>query len=288
VASVDASAVSLMPSGLLEGLDESRERDLLTFLLHEAPKRSTSEARSFIQRHGTVATNSSTRDLTIVLVASKQDHGRGQHDYPAWQGTWNKLFGKAPKVTVTNAWEWPTEQQFSTASVIVFYYWNHDWNPGRYAQLDTFLARGGGVAIFHSATISDKEPEKLAERIGLAASPAVKYLHTPLTLKFVAPKDHPITKGFAELELLDEPYWPMVGDQTRVEVLATCDVEGVARPLVWTHTKGPGRVFASIPGHYTWTLEDPVFRVLALRGIAWAAGDAAGRFEALSYSSDSK
>jgi type 1 glutamine amidotransferase len=287
VAAIESSGVSLMPSGLLDGLEESRVRDLLTFLLHEAPKRSRSDARSFVQQHNTGTTNSSGRHLTIVLVASKQDHGPGQHDYPAWQRDWNKLLSKAANVTVTNAWEWPSGQQFSDADVVVFYYWNHDWNAQRYAQVDAFLARGGGMAIFHSATIADTESEKLAERIGLAANPKVKYLHTPLTLKFPA-KDHPITQGFKELELVDEPYWPMIGDASRVQVLATCDVEGAARPLIWTHSKGQGRVFASIPSHYTWTLQDPVFRILALRGISWAAGEDTVRFEGLAYTSDSK
>jgi type 1 glutamine amidotransferase len=45
---------------------------------------------------------------------------------------------------------------------------------------------------------------------------------------------------------------------------------------MWTYeppgTKG--RVFISIPGHYTWTFDDPLFRVLILRGIAWSARDA--------------
>ena len=41
---------------------------------------------------------------------------------------------------------------------------------------------------------------------------------------------------------------------------------------MWTFQKGKGRVFASILGHYTWTLDDPLFRLLVLRGIAWAAG----------------
>lgn len=288
VSAIEPSAVSLMPTGLLEGLDERRVADLLTFLLHEAPKRSRSEARSFVQRYGSATTNASRRPITVVLVANKQDHGPGQHDYPAWQRDWNVLLNKAVNVTVTNAWEWPTEQQFKTADVVVFYYWNRDWNAQRYRQLDAFLARGGGVAAFHSATIADKEPEKLAERIGLAAQPkTVKYLHTPLTLKFTAPK-HPITKGFKELQLLDEPYWPMIGDEGKVEVLATCDVEGAPRPSIWTYSRGAGRVFVSIPGHYTWTFEDPLFRVLALRAIAWAAGQDTGRFEALTYSSDSK
>jgi type 1 glutamine amidotransferase len=36
-------------------------------------------------------------------------------------------------------------------------------------------------------------------------------------------------------------------------------------------------VFVSILGHYTWTFDDPLFRALLLRGIAWTAGEPADR-----------
>jgi len=220
--------------------------------------------------------------LKIVLVAGNQGHGPGQHDYPAWQKKWLALFGKLPGVTVTGAWEWPTDEQWRTADVMVFYFWNHDWSAERYRQLDDYQAGGGGVVVFHSATISDTQPEQLASRIGLAAQPGpTKYAHAPVMLNFVAGTNHSITLGFKQVNLLDEPYWPMIGDTNRIEVLATGDLEGQARPLIWTFRKGPGRVFASIPGHYTWTLDDPLFRILALRGVAWAAGDSAGRFDRL-------
>ena len=222
------------------------------------------------------------KPLNIVLVASKQDHGPGQHDYPAWQTKWIALLGQAPGVTATGAWEWPTGQQWAKADVVVLYFWNHNWTPERYRQLDDYQARGGGLVVFHSATIADNDPEKLAERIGLAAQPGpTKYLHTPVILNFVAPTNQVITRGFEQLDLLDEPYWPLFGDTNRIEVLATADVDGQARPLVWRFQNGKGRVFASVMGHYIWTLEDPLFRVLALRGVAWAAGQRVQRLELL-------
>ena len=189
---------------------------------------------------------------------------------------------RPPGVTATDAWEWPTEEQWRKSDLVVFYFWNHDWSAERYRQLDDYQARGGGVVVFHSATIADKEPEKLAQRIGLAAQPGpTKYLHTPIILNFVAPTNHVITRGFKQLDLLDEPYWPMFGDTNRIEVLAAAEVDGQARPLVWTFQKGKSRVFGSITGHYTWTFDDPLFQILALRGMAWAAGEPVGRLERL-------
>jgi len=274
------AGVSLMPADLLNGLSESQVRDLLTFLLHEPPKRDKAEIGRILRESEDRKSEITNRNPTIVLVASKQDHGPGQHDYPAWQKNWMTLLGEARGVTVVGAWEWPTQEQFGKADVLVFYYWNHDWSAERYQQLDDYQMRGGGIVVFHSATIADKEPEKLAERIGLAAQPGpTKYLHTPIILDFLAPTNHAITHGFRQLNLLDEPYWPMIGDTNRIEVLATADMDGEARPIVWTFQKGKGRVFASIMGHYTWTFDDPLFRILALRGLAWAAGEPAHRFD---------
>lgn len=95
----------------------------------------------------------------------------------------------------------------------------------------------------------------------------------PFDLQLVG-KDHPLTRGLPEwLHFLDEPYWPLIGDPKRVTVLAQGIVDGAAKPLVWTFERTgqdgrSGRVFGSILGHYFWTLDDPLYRVLVLRAIA--------------------
>ena len=89
---------------------------------------------------------------------------------------------------------------------------------------------------------------------------------------------HPITAGFRSLHLVDETYWQLAGNTADVEVLATAVEEGSPRPLLWTRQAGKGRVFCSIPGHYNWTFDDPLFRTLILRGIAWTAGVPTDRF----------
>jgi putative heme-binding domain-containing protein len=263
------SSLSLMPAGLLDKLKEGQVRDLLTFLLNAPPKRTRAEVKEILA----AVPRESPSALKIVLVAGKQDHGPGQHDYPAWQQQWHAML--APKAKVSDAWDWPSPEQFQSAGVVVFYFWNHDWNAERLGQLDGFLARGGGIVLLHSATIGNDQADLLAERTGLAsyASPRTKYRHMPLELNLVVPAGSAITRGLpATLHLLDEPYWPLTGDSKKVEVLATAKVDDEARPLMWTFQKGKGRVFASILGHYTWTLDDPLFRILVLRGIAWAAG----------------
>ena len=261
---------SLMPAGLIDALAPGEVDDLLTYLMHEPPVRTRADVEGILK-----AAAASTKPgglPRIVLVASKQDHGPLQHDYPRWQTNWHKLL--SPHARVANAWLWPTDEQFASAQVVVFYYWNRAWDDAKYAQLDAYLARGGGLVVLHSGTIEDKNPEKLAARIGLAAHPKrTKYLHAPVDISLVVANGRPLTAGLPRrLSLLDEPYWPMIGDRSKVDVLATVRMDDAEQPVIWTHRPGPGRVWATCLGHYAWTLDDPFFRVLVLRGIAWAGG----------------
>ena len=114
----------------------------------------------------------------------------------------------------------------------------------------------------------------------VAGGPGLRFRHGPLELEFPDAK-HPITHGFTKTRFVDESYWQMTGDPKKVHVLATAVEDGQPRPLLWTHRRGKGRVFVSIMGHYTWTFDDPLFRVLVLRGLAWAAGEPAERLTGL-------
>jgi type 1 glutamine amidotransferase len=266
VTSLKPSAVSLMPTGLLNEISGKDVRSLLTFLIFEPPSR---DAADSILRNDVAA--AAYHPLSVVLVASKQDHGPGQHDYPAWQTNWAGKLPEKMGFKISMAWEWPSPSQWKQADAIVFYSWNHDWSEARYAELDAFQSRGGGLVLLHAACIADKDPEKLAERIGLAAQPGrTGYLHTPFTLK-IANTNSSIGLKAAELPMLDEPYWPMIGDTNRVQVLGTANIESEDRPLIWTYERGRGKVFVSIPAHYTWTWQDPVMEALFLRAISWVA-----------------
>ena len=114
VSDMRPSAVSLMPAGLLDGLADGQVRDLMTFLLYEPPSRSAAQLENVLGQHAQAeaSTPQPVKRLSIVLVAGKQDHGPGQHDYPAWQRKWMSLLGQAPGVTATDAWECPTEEQW--------------------------------------------------------------------------------------------------------------------------------------------------------------------------------
>ena len=222
-----------------------------------------------------------TRPIRVVLVAGPKDHGKGEHDYPAWQKAWAALLGSAKDVAVATAWEWPAREEVQTADVMVFYQ-RGDWTERRAADVDAFLERGGGLVYIHWAVDGRGDVPGFAKRIGLAARGGmIKYRHGPLELAFNTKHPHPIARNFDTLKLVDESYWQLTGELPAERVLATAVEEQERRPLFWTTEPAKGRVFVSIPGHYSWTFDDPLYRVLLLRGIAWCGREPVDRFNGL-------
>jgi type 1 glutamine amidotransferase len=220
------------------------------------------------------------KPLRILLAAGPKDHGVNEHDYPLWQQRWVKLLGLADAIKVDTAFDWPLPEQFQNSDVIVFYSNNPGWEARHGAELDSFLNRGGGVVYLHYAVDGHDAAEDLSKRIGLAwRGGAAKFRHGALDLKFQ--NSHLLARGFNPLHLIDESYWQLTGNAASIDLIASGIEEGVPQPLIWTRTQGRGRVFVSIPGHYTWTFDDPLFRILILRGIAWCAGEPMDRLSEL-------
>lgn len=280
VASMEPMTNSLMPENLGQLLSTNQMEDLLTFLLTNPlepapitrlnpglpPARPRQEITRFVSQSG-FATESAT-PLHILLSIDDKDHGVDEHDYPLWQKRWSQLLALADNVSVANCKGFPTRDQLSNADVAVFYSRNAEWTPEAAALLDEHQRRGGGLVYLHWAMEGGKEASALAERIGLATGKS-KYRHGDIELVFTQP-EHPITQGFSRLRFLDETYWAFHGDAARITPLATAMEEAEPRIQLWAMERHKGRVFGCIPGHYTWTFDDPLYRVLVLRGIAWA------------------
>ena len=280
------------------------------------------------------------RDLDIVLLASEKDHGLNEHDYPLWQKNWALLLGGvksgsdavqinmfgpanqvdheemkagAPNVKVQTAWEWPSKEQFKNADLIVAFS-VVNWTGERNAELNEFLSRGGGFVVIHMSCIVANGvglDEEVAGLIGLTWNwDYTRWRHGPMNLEIAKP-DHPICLGLPkQLYFMDEVYWPLYGDRSKVTIIATSketvgnfavrdkdgeidfsNVEAIQQkwpeeptkdePMFWTYKYGKGRIFGCILGHYDWTFDDPYFRILLLRGMAWAAGESPYRFDPL-------
>jgi putative heme-binding domain-containing protein len=285
---VTASAVSVMPAGIEKALTPEQLRDLMTYLLTQPlepaplertgapPARTRAELDAVLGAASDSERAADAAPLRVLLSAGPKDHGPGEHDYPRWQERWAKLLAMSDGVRVATCQGFPSVEQFAAADVVVFYSNNPGWSKEKAANLDAFLGRGGGVVYVHYAVDGHKAPAELAERIGLAWGAGSKFRHGALDLTFTK-EPHPITAGFSSLGLVDESYWNLGGDPTRIRTLAAGAEEGKDQPLLWVREQGKGRVFVSIPGHYAWTFDDPLFRVLLLRGIAWTGGRPAER-----------
>jgi type 1 glutamine amidotransferase len=250
--------------------------------------------------------------LRIVLLADKKDHGAGEHDYPLWQQRWAlllsggatqgtnqvNLFGapareeksipQVQNVEVVCAGGWPSESDFATADVIVAFCYL-PWTEPRRQQLGRYLDRGGGLVLIHSATWTMPQADPaVAKLVGVGGFS--RFRHGPVELEITA-TDHPICRGLPRrVSFYDETYWPPTPpiDPARVTVLAVSreaeESQAQAtslQPLFWTCLSGRGRVFGCVLGHYTWTFDDPWFRLLLLRGIGWAADQPVSRLEPL-------
>jgi len=291
VESMQTSPVSIMPEGLPKQLGPEKMKDLLTFLLAEPPRmpdygpgtppppRDRKEVTAVLA--GAPDPPAKTRPIHVVLIAGKKDHGPGEHDYPAWLKVWPRLLAMADGVRVTTALDWPAADDIKTADVMVFYQ-QGKWTAERAKDVDAYLARGGGLVYLHYAVDGGADAPGFAQRIGLAwRGGESKFRHGPLDLGFEGGSRHPIARHFDKLHLHDESYWNLTGDAKKITLLAGGVEDGQAQPLFWTLEPSKGRVFVSIPGHFAWTFDDPLYRVLLLRGIAWAAREPVDRFNSL-------
>lgn len=284
------SRTSVMPTGIAEKLTTDQLKDLLTYLMTKAPHmpldspltapplRTQAEVAQALA--GSQELPETLRPLNVILVDGVKDHGPGEHDYPAWKAAWLELLSVADNVTVTGANEFPSDQQLASADVVIFFQKGSFEDP-RPEKLDAFLAGGGGAVYIHWAVNGNDQVQAFSKRIGYASwGGRIAFRHGPLTLD-IHNTDHPIVRNFDQIQLYDESYWKLTGNPANVTLLATSTEDGMATTQMWTTEQGSGRVFVSIPGHYNWTFDDPLFRVLLLRGIAWTAKEPVDRFNEL-------
>ncbi|MDC0936787.1 ThuA domain-containing protein [Pirellulales bacterium] len=269
----------LVPVNLANGVGEQPSFRMPEYAEGEAPPlRSREEVERLLAGAKPLAEE---KPLRIVLVAGPKDHNLGEHDYPNWQKVWSRLLARNKLTEVDTAWEFPEQRQIDAADVLVFYQRGR-WNDARAAAIDPFLARGGGAVYIHWAVDGQGGENEMAKRIGLASlGGSIGYRHGPLHVDFSHNPQHPIARNLKEVEWFDESYWRLRGDPSRITLLGTGDEEGAPRPLFWTIERGRGRVFVSIPGHYMWTFDDPIFRAVLFRGIAWAGRRNVDRFNEL-------
>jgi type 1 glutamine amidotransferase len=302
------SAGSLVAStGLMAHAQAETEH---TYGVQTPDLRSRAEVAAVLGKAPKAAADASLRPLTILFAGGAKDHPPRSHSHDVLPKRWKVLLGGAgqgdeavtnlyrpqveadralitsgsPQVTALSTLEWPTEEQFATADVIMLYQHPKCLSDAKHQQqIETFLNRGGGLVLSHYV-LWNASPA-LAGLLGLAKGKDSHYKHKVITLKLSEPR-HPIMHGLPDtFTFADECFWNLQGDRSKITALATSD-ETVGdkvspEPIIWAHEHGKGRVVASTLGHFDWTFDDPFFRTILLRGIAWAAGESPYRFDPL-------
>jgi len=264
-------------------------------------QRDPSEIRRIVGPQGDRAPS---RDLNIVWVwGIDKFHAKETHEY-AWvmDRYVNVLLPQVPRVTVAPSMYFPKKEQWEKADLVVFYLWprDEDWD---YGLIDAYQKRGGGLIFIHMALMQGSG-EELSKRTGLAwdrRADGTKWgiLPMPVTLTGAAAKS-PIFERFpATFEFADEFYWDLKGNPADVTTLVSSpagpaiankalsgppkieDLDGKQWPVMWTKEVGRGRVFVSGVGHNYFTFNDPCFRIILLRAMAWTMNESFEPFKRL-------
>ena len=264
-------------------------------------KRDPAEVKRIV---GPMGKREPSRDLTIVWVwGIDKLHAKETHEY-AWvmDRYVNTLLPQVPRVTVIPSMYFPRKELWEKADLVVFYLWprGRGWD---YDLVNAYQKRGGGLIVIHMALMQGSG-EDLSKCIGLAwdkRKGATKWgvLPTPVTLTDAA-RASPIFKGFpATFHLAEEFYWQLRGDPAGITPLVTSpagpaiankplpgpprleDLDGKAWPVMWTKEAGRSRVFVSGAGHNYYTFNDPYFRIILLRAMAWTMHESFDPFKPL-------
>ena len=243
---------------------------------------------------GPVGDAEPSRDLKIVWVwGVDKNHNRGAHEYGWVMDRFvNTLFPQVPRVAAESVMYFPTDEQWEKADLIVFYCQQRKpWGTREYAMMDQYQKHGGGLMFIHLA-ILEGTGDELSQRIGLAYGTrdaghgTTKWgvLPTPVQVT-KAGKASEILAGFPErFDLVDEHYWNLNGNTDSVTTMMTApggpesastgppqanELDGKAWPVIWTKEKDRGRVFGTVLGHNYFAFNDPYFRIIMLRAMAW-------------------
>jgi type 1 glutamine amidotransferase len=145
------------------------------------------------------------------------------------------------------------------------------WHGGiadSYRNTSDYLHLIGGQFACHPG----KDPH-----VSAPSDPAHNFVPYTVNMLPVA-KQHPITEGLEDFDLVTEQYWVLC--DSYIDVLATTTQKvrpwdpwhrEVTSPALWTRRWGAGKIFVATPGHSLDVLQHPTVRTIIERGLLWAS-----------------
>jgi putative membrane-bound dehydrogenase-like protein len=187
-------------------------------------------------------------DKKIVLIAGKQSHGPGDHEFRAGSLLLQKCFAGVPGVTVTvHSNGWPkSADAFEGANAVVIYADGGGGHPaiqGDHKKILGDLAnKGVGLGFMHYGVEipADNGGPEFREWIGghYEHQYSVNPMWSPKFEKF---PDHPVARGVKPFSNRDEWYFNMrwTENQDRVTPILVAKPSDEVRKGPYVHPKGP-------------------------------------------------
>jgi type 1 glutamine amidotransferase len=237
------------------------------------------------------STSAQPAPLRIFLRGGPKTHGpadNGQHDGPQWLQTWRPLLA-ARGAAVEGALRFPTTEELARTDVLVMFAADAGTIlGGDRANLERFLARGGGIVCLHDCVVTSQEPHWFKTIVGGSWENRVAKYFEGENRYYYVNTAHPITQGAVDFAIDDEVYWDLhmmpeaqilavAMQPARVGGRGASAPDAALRPLIpqmWVYERQVGggssyRAFVWLIGHHFRSFADPHVRGTLLRAIAW-------------------
>jgi len=132
-------------------------------------------------------------------------------------------------------------------------------------------ARAQGIVVLHHGLLGYPQWPVWDEITGIADRTLAAYDHDQRLFISVADADHPVCRGLAGWDLVDETY-TMASPGADSHVLLTTDHPKSMAVIGWTRQYRRSRVFCCALGHDNVTWQNINFATVIQRGLLWSAG----------------
>jgi putative membrane-bound dehydrogenase-like protein len=252
---MNPSAVSLMPEGILDQLDDQQLRDLFSYLQADGPPP---------EAGGKVL-------LTVCLVSGSQEY-----DSDASLAAFQKYLESNYPVRCTRAFrkaddDLPGLENLQTCDVMLLFTRRLTISGQQLERVKKYCRSGKPIVAVRTASHAFQNWLALDHEI-LGGNYRNHYPAGPPCRIAVVEKakEHPILRGFRPYQSVASLY-KNTGLAKDVEVLLTGGIPGHTEPIAWTRLHNGGRVFYTSLGHPR-DFDNEGFRRMLAGALFWTAG----------------